>query len=244
MKRSLFTPIGKILIMLVLSFGVSLLFIACETTPEEHVHNYTESIKKTVSCNQDGIKVFTCADCGDSYEEVIKGGHNWIDATCSTPKTCETCSSVEGEMLGHNYVDNVCSRCEHSIKWTYEDITNINNYASNAYKKAGDASSYAIAALTGNSLYETLYYQQAVIELFNVMDYLLKMKQIAYSKADVILNNSDNTTLREKIDQLYDLCTQTTNIEITSKNYSTIFSNITDINTECLNLQLACMELH
>ena len=37
---------------------------------------------------------------------------SWLDATCTTPKTCTTCGATEGEALGHSYdsVTQVC-RC-------------------------------------------------------------------------------------------------------------------------------------
>lgn len=43
--------------------------------------------------------------------------HNWIDATCTSPKTCSECGKTEGEALGHNWIDatydapKTCSRC-------------------------------------------------------------------------------------------------------------------------------------
>lgn len=37
--------------------------------------------------------------------------HQWIDATCTTPKTCAVCGKTEGAALGHQYVENVCTRC-------------------------------------------------------------------------------------------------------------------------------------
>jgi len=29
--------------------------------------------------------------------------HNWVNATCTSPKTCSTCGATEGEALGHKY---------------------------------------------------------------------------------------------------------------------------------------------
>lgn len=39
--------------------------------------------------------------------------HEWIDATCDTPKTCTKCSATEGEALGHNWVEATCTESEH-----------------------------------------------------------------------------------------------------------------------------------
>lgn len=41
--------------------------------------------------------------------------HIWKDATCATPKTCDTCGATEGEMIEHTWCDATCTlpvRCE------------------------------------------------------------------------------------------------------------------------------------
>lgn len=38
-------------------------------------------------------------------------GHSWIEADCDTPRTCANCGLTEGEALGHDYQDGICSRC-------------------------------------------------------------------------------------------------------------------------------------
>lgn len=39
--------------------------------------------------------------CGDEVGEV--GSHDYIEATCTTPKTCRYCNEVVGTANGHNY---------------------------------------------------------------------------------------------------------------------------------------------
>lgn len=34
--------------------------------------------------------------------------HEWADATCTEPKTCEICGATEGDALGHDWVDATC----------------------------------------------------------------------------------------------------------------------------------------
>jgi hypothetical protein len=46
---------------------------------------------------------FSLSACGDAHE------HEWKDATCTTPKTCETCGETEGEALGHKWDDATCT---------------------------------------------------------------------------------------------------------------------------------------
>ena len=35
--------------------------------------------------------------------EPCEGNHSWIDATCTEPKHCATCGTIEGEALGHDW---------------------------------------------------------------------------------------------------------------------------------------------
>ena len=43
--------------------------------------------------------------------------HEWVEATCTAPKTCKTCGAIEGEALGHDWKEatteapKTCSRC-------------------------------------------------------------------------------------------------------------------------------------
>lgn len=38
-------------------------------------------------------------------------GHTWEEATCTEAKFCIYCGLTEGEALGHDFVDRICSRC-------------------------------------------------------------------------------------------------------------------------------------
>ncbi len=40
-----------------------------------------------------------------------KEGHKWENATCTRPKTCSVCGITNGVSLGHDFVDNICTRC-------------------------------------------------------------------------------------------------------------------------------------
>lgn len=37
--------------------------------------------------------------------------HQWIEADCTTPKTCAVCGKTEGKAAGHQFVENVCAVC-------------------------------------------------------------------------------------------------------------------------------------
>ena len=37
--------------------------------------------------------------------------HEWNEASCTEPKTCELCGETEGEPIGHRYSDGYCLEC-------------------------------------------------------------------------------------------------------------------------------------
>ena len=52
----------------------------------------------------EGKKTFTCTVCQYKKEEKVEKldhTHNWVDATCTSPKTCSKCNETEGEALEH-----------------------------------------------------------------------------------------------------------------------------------------------
>ncbi len=48
----------------------------------------------------------TCKLCGATEGEAL--GHTWEEATCETPKTCSVCGATEGEALGHTWEEATC----------------------------------------------------------------------------------------------------------------------------------------
>lgn len=48
----------------------------------------------------------TCSLCGEVEGTPL--GHTWAAATCETAKTCETCGETEGEALGHSWEEATC----------------------------------------------------------------------------------------------------------------------------------------
>ena len=57
------------------------------------------------SCEESGKTAGShCSRCNTVYvaqEEIAALGHDWKDATCTAPKTCNTCGDTEGEKLEH-----------------------------------------------------------------------------------------------------------------------------------------------
>lgn len=112
-------------------------------------HSYIETVTES-TCQSNGVAVYTCKDCGDSYQETLqKKEHSFtseiVAPTCTeqgyTMFKCSSCSySYKGKItkaLSHNYVETVtaptcteqgftthtCSRCGDSYADSYLDPT-------------------------------------------------------------------------------------------------------------------------
>ena len=49
----------------------------------------------------------TCEKCGETEGEAL--GHAWAEATCTAPKTCTACGLTEGEALEHIWTEVSCA---------------------------------------------------------------------------------------------------------------------------------------
>lgn len=89
----------------------------------EHTHSMTAVDAKPANCTEDGnTAYYVCSGCGKWYADasgeteitdhgsVIIGhpGHDWADATCTEPRTCNTCGVTEGRALGHSGGEATC----------------------------------------------------------------------------------------------------------------------------------------
>jgi hypothetical protein len=71
-----------------------------QTTVPALGHQYDETMILP-DCETKGYTIYTCLVCGNSYvaDEVEALGHQWVEATTESPKTCEACGKTEGEKL-------------------------------------------------------------------------------------------------------------------------------------------------
>ena len=78
-------------------------------------------MKKTLALLLAALTLLALCSCGViTFDEPVveskpnycdENSHKWVEATCETPKTCSVCGKTEGRRLGHDYEDNVCTRC-------------------------------------------------------------------------------------------------------------------------------------
>lgn len=65
-------------------------------------HTFGETTTIEATCTEDGNSTKTCTACNHAVTTTINAtGHNWTEATCTTPKTCTKCKATEGNALGH-----------------------------------------------------------------------------------------------------------------------------------------------
>lgn len=84
-------------------------------TDETPANGHTWSEYKSnndATCQHDGTKTATCANCGETDTVTDPGSqkpHNWTPATCLYPETCLDCGKTRGESADHNWVDATCT---------------------------------------------------------------------------------------------------------------------------------------
>ena len=52
----------------------------------------------------------TCEKCGKTQGEVLP--HIYLDATCTDPETCKDCGATQGQALGHTWLDATCTESQ------------------------------------------------------------------------------------------------------------------------------------
>ncbi len=65
----------------------------------------------TTAGKTEGYHCSTCNEILVAQTEIPALDHSFKAATCEAPKTCSACGAIEGDALGHNYVNGVCSNC-------------------------------------------------------------------------------------------------------------------------------------
>ncbi len=56
-----------------------------------------------------------CSRCGEELkeQEILKAlGHDWLEATCTEPKTCKLCGKTLGKALGHTWTEATCTEAK------------------------------------------------------------------------------------------------------------------------------------
>ncbi len=122
--------------------------ITTTTSYTDYTVNFDSSAKyvklgKGTGTAQIRIKTvsFTVVDAAGGEEPPVTCEHVWLDANCTTPKTCSLCGETEGEALGHSYGE--------AVETVAPDCTNAGEKQSTC-SACGDVKTETIAALGHN----------------------------------------------------------------------------------------------
>lgn len=72
----------------------------CKITKGEPLGHMLSS----TACEEDRV----CARCGETFPAP---GHQYVEATCTKESYCSVCGATQGEALGHDIQNGVCTRC-------------------------------------------------------------------------------------------------------------------------------------
>ena len=92
----------KLLVFVSLVLAVLLFSVSCE-----NILNLIPSSKDTNTTNEQNTPVSTTPEPNTTTPPEC--AHIWVNATCTTPKTCSACSATEGEALGHSWANATCT---------------------------------------------------------------------------------------------------------------------------------------
>ncbi len=145
----------KILLVVTLVLCAVMALASCGEPACEHA--YSESVTTQPTCTAEGVKTFTCANCGDTYTEPVPMvEHNYEmegeSPTCTTSGTktytCKVC--------GNTYTEEIEPATGHDYKETVTEPT-CSTAGSITYTcKCGDTYTEAGAAATGVHVYKTI----------------------------------------------------------------------------------------
>lgn len=76
-----------------------------ENSPEE---NSSESPKKKLSPFVIGAAI--CVVLVALIAVFGQCDHEWVEATCTEPRTCKKCEKTEGDPLGHDWAEATCEK--------------------------------------------------------------------------------------------------------------------------------------
>ena len=99
----------KKIIIFLMCVVICSLFAACgtDTTATGSGDDQTTPVHAHEWIEASCTKPKTCTTCGETAGEAA--GHDWRAATCTKPKTCTTCGETAGEAAGHDWKVATCT---------------------------------------------------------------------------------------------------------------------------------------
>lgn len=76
--------------------------VTCQRCGQTHEHKWDTEVISKASCTTDGVTRHTCSICGDTYDDVVKGGHKWTYKKIGTNTSVCLCT-VCGKTKEHDF---------------------------------------------------------------------------------------------------------------------------------------------
>lgn len=76
--------------------------VTCQRCGQAHEHKWDTEVISKASCTTDGVTRHTCSICGDTYDDVVKGGHKWTYKKTGTNTSVCLCT-VCGKTKEHDF---------------------------------------------------------------------------------------------------------------------------------------------
>lgn len=76
--------------------------VTCQRCGQTHEHKWNTEVISEASCTTDGVTRHTCSICGDTYDDVVKGGHKWTYKKIGTNTSVCLCT-VCGKTKEHDF---------------------------------------------------------------------------------------------------------------------------------------------
>lgn len=76
--------------------------VTCQRCGQTHEHKWDTEVISKASCTTDGVTRHTCSICGDTYDDVVKGGHKWTYKKTGTNTSVCLCT-VCGKTKEHDF---------------------------------------------------------------------------------------------------------------------------------------------
>ena len=76
--------------------------VTCQRCGQTHEHKWNTEVISEASCTTDGVTRHTCSICGDTYDDVVKGGHKWTYKKTGTNTSVCLCT-VCGKTKEHDF---------------------------------------------------------------------------------------------------------------------------------------------
>lgn len=193
-----------------------------------HTHKYNSSVTKEANCTEDGVMTFSCV-CGDTYTESISATHIWNEANCATAKTCSRCGQIDGDALGHNMENGVCSRCGFKVTVVLYEDSSVKITFKKAEKYSYGNDRAELYFYVENKTDETLLIQADAVSLngYSFCNLVMSDNVTAHSIGTVNLSVQDFDFDLVKLNTINSIGGQFRIInDSTRKSYKAVFTNI------------------